>query len=293
MTDSNNNSAINELLTLMARVREPVYGCPWDQVQTYSSIAPSTLEEAYEVVDSIEQGDKLQLKEELGDLLFQVIFYSQLAKEEQAFTFDEIVTELTAKLIRRHPHVFPDGTLASRISPLMSNSVSNSVLNTERQAAEQAIKQEWEKTKQRERDAKGYTSVMDDVPVALASLVRATKLQKRAASVGFDWSTIESVYAKLTEEIGELKAATQSGDVSAIQDELGDVVFTVVNLARHLKVDAETACRQSSRKFEDRFRLVESQAQVEHVDLSSLNEEELDRRWQIVKVQLLAKGKKR
>ncbi|MFT6201252.1 MAG: ATP diphosphatase, partial [Candidatus Endobugula sp.] len=198
MTDSNNNSAINELLTLMARLREPVYGCPWDQVQTYSSIAPSTLEEAYEVVDAIEQGDKQQLKEELGDLLFQVIFYSQLAKEEQAFTFDEIVTELTAKLIRRHPHVFPDGTLASRIS----FSASNSALHAERQAAEQAIKQEWEKTKQRERDAKGYTSVMDDVPVALASLVRATKLQKRAASVGFDWSNIDSVYVKLTEEIG-------------------------------------------------------------------------------------------
>ncbi|MFT6103433.1 MAG: ATP diphosphatase [Granulosicoccus sp.] len=289
MTDSNNNSAINELLTLMARLREPVYGCPWDQVQTYSSIAPSTLEEAYEVVDAIEQGDKQQLKEELGDLLFQVIFYSQLAKEEQAFTFDEIVTELTAKLIRRHPHVFPDGTLASRIS----FSASNSALHAERQAAEQAIKQEWEKTKQRERDAKGYTSVMDDVPVALASLVRATKLQKRAASVGFDWSNIDSVYVKLTEEIGELKAATQSGDVSAIQDELGDVVFTVVNLARHLKVDAETACRQSSRKFEDRFRLVESQAQVEPVNLSSLNEEELDRRWQIAKAQMLVKGKKR
>jgi len=273
----------------MARLREPVYGCPWDQVQTYSSIASSTLEEAYEVVDAIEQGDKQQLKEELGDLLFQVIFYSQLAKEDQAFTFDEIVTELTAKLIRRHPHVFPDGTLASRISP----SASNSALHAERQAAEQTIKQEWEKTKQRERDAKGYTSVMDDVPVALASLVRATKLQKRAASVGFDWSNIESVYAKLAEEIDELNAATQSGDTSAIQDELGDVIFSVVNLARHLKVDAEAACRQSSRKFEDRFRLVESQAQGEHVDLSSLNEEELDRRWQIAKTQLLAKGKKR
>jgi ATP diphosphatase len=285
MTNSNNNSVINELLTVMARLREPVYGCPWDQVQTYSSIAPSTLEEAYEVVDAIEQGDKQQLKEELGDLLFQIIFYSQLGKEEQAFTFDDIVTELTAKLIRRHPHVFPDGTLMSRIPPSFSSA--------ERELVEEAIKAEWEKTKQRERDAKGYTSVVDDVPVALASLVRATKLQKRAASVGFDWSTIESVYDKLSEEIDELKAATQSGDASAIQDELGDVAFTVVNLARHLKVDAETACRQASRKFENRFRLVEAQAQAERVDLSSLNEEELDRRWQRAKAQLLAKGKKR
>jgi len=289
MTDSSNHSALNELLTLMARLREPIYGCPWDQVQTYQSIASSTLEEAYEVVDAIEQGDKLQLKEELGDLLFQVVFYSQLAKEEQAFTFDEIVTDLSAKLIRRHPHVFPDGTLASRVSA----SDSRSVLPAEHQAAERTIKQEWEKTKQRERDAKGYTSVLDDVPLALASVVRATKLQKRAASVGFDWSTIESVYDELMEEVNELKVATQSGDTAAIQDELGDVIFTVVNLARHLKVDAETACRQSSRKFEDRFRLVESQAQAECIDLALLDEVELDRRWQMAKVQLLAKGNKR
>ncbi|MFT7388055.1 MAG: ATP diphosphatase [Candidatus Endobugula sp.] len=289
MTDSRNHSALNELLTLMARLREPIYGCPWDQVQTYQSIASSTLEEAYEVVDAIEQGDKLQLKEELGDLLFQVVFYSQLAKEEQAFTFDEIVTDLSAKLIRRHPHVFPDGTLASRVPSLDSRSV----LPAEHQAAERAIKQEWEKTKQRERDAKGYTSVLDDVPLALASVVRATKLQKRAASVGFDWSTIESVYDKLMEEVNELKVATQSGDTAAIQDELGDVMFTVVNLARHLKVDAETACRQSSRKFEDRFRLVESQAQAECIDLALLDEVELDRRWQMAKVQLLAKGNKK
>lgn len=277
------HTSLERLLTLMARLREPVYGCPWDQVQTYRSIAPSTLEEAYEVVDAIEQDDRQQLKEELGDLLFQVVFYSELAKEEHAFTFDDIVVSLTDKLIRRHPHVFPEGTLESRISP--------SVSRHERDAMEATIKQTWEKTKQRERDAKGYSSVMDDVPVALASLVRAAKLQKRAASLGFDWSDGEAVHRKLAEEIDELIVATQAQDHDAIEDELGDVLFTVVNLARHLKVDAETACRRASGKFETRFRWVEKQAGLDGVDLATLDEPELDRRWQAAKLALKEKNR--
>lgn len=279
MNPTNENTALERLLILMARLREPVYGCPWDQVQTYASIAPSTLEEAYEVVDAIEQGDKQQLKEELGDLLFQVIFYSELAKEEQSFTFTDIVVSLTDKLIRRHPHVFPDGTLESRIS--------ESVSAAERHAMEGAIKQSWEKTKQSERDVKGYRSVVDDVPLALASLVRATKLQKRAASVGFDWSDSQAVHDKLAEEITELIEATKTGDKDAIEDELGDVLFTVVNLARHLKVDSETACRRASQKFETRFRWVEAQAKREGVNLSDLDEAALDQRWQAAKATLL------
>jgi ATP diphosphatase len=281
-------TAINDLLTVMMRLREPEYGCPWDQVQTYHSIAPSTLEEAYEVVDAIEQGDSQQLKEELGDLLFQVVFYSELGKEEEAFTFEQIVIDLTAKLIRRHPHVFPEGTLESRISP--------SVTPEDRRAMEREIKQAWEATKQQERDAKGCRSVMDDVPIAFPSLLRAQKLQKRAANVGFDWSDIDGVFQKLSEEMGELKeelnkerkAAEPINNLAAIEDELGDVMFTLVNLARHLKIDAETACRKSSQKFEARFRIMESQALFDNVELSSLEEQALDARWEIAKRQLMS-----
>jgi len=280
-------TAINDLLTVMTRLREPDYGCPWDQVQTYRSIAPSTLEEAYEVVDAIEQGDSQQLKEELGDLLFQVIFYSELGKEEQAFTFEQIVTDLTAKLIRRHPHVFPGGTLNSRISP--------SVTVDDRRVMEREIKQAWEATKQKEREEKGCHSVMDDVPIAFPSLLRAQKLQKRAANVGFDWSDIDGVFQKLSEEMAELKeelnkerkAAEQASNLAAIEDELGDVMFTLVNLARHLKIDAETACRKSSQKFESRFRVMESQALSDRVELSSLEEQVLDARWEMAKRQLM------
>jgi ATP diphosphatase len=277
-------TAINDLLTVMTRLRELEYGCPWDQVQTYRSIAPSTLEEAYEVVDAIEQGDSQQLKEELGDLLFQVIFYSELGKEEQAFTFEQIVTDLTAKLIRRHPHVFPEGTLESRISP--------SVTSEDRRVMELGIKQAWEATKQQERNAKGCSSVMDDVPIAFPSLLRAQKLQKRAANVGFDWPEINGVYQKLSEEMAELhqelNKARLSNNVAAIEDELGDVMFTLVNLARHLKIDAETACRKSSQKFESRFRIMESQALSDGVELSSLEEQALDTRWENAKRQLMA-----
>lgn len=270
---------INDLLTVMSRLREPVYGCPWDQVQTYKTIAPSTLEEAYEVVDAIEQNDTQQIKEELGDLLFQVIFYSELGKEENAFTFQKVVADLTAKLIRRHPHVFPDNSLDSRISPAVSQE--------ERRDMEAKIKQSWEENKQRERQSKGHTSVMDDVPLAFPSLVRASKLQKRAASVGFDWSDSDGVFAKLAEELDELSDAIKAQNTLAVEDELGDVLFTVVNLARHLKVDAETACRKASQKFEARFRVMEAEALTEGVSLSSLDESLLDARWEQAKQYLL------
>lgn len=273
-------TAINDLLTVIARLREPDYGCPWDQVQTYNSIAPSTLEEAYEVVDAIEQGDSQQLKEELGDLLFQVIFYSELGKEEQVFTFEQIVSDLTSKLIRRHPHVFPKGTLESRIFP--------SVTPEGRRAMEREIKQAWELTKQQERDAKGCHSVMDDVPIAFPSLLRAQKLQKRAATVGFDWRDTDGVYQKLNEEMAELAEARESNDLAAVEDELGDVMFTLVNLARHLKVDAETACRKSSQKFEARFRVMEAQALSDNVELSLLEERALDARWEMAKRKLMS-----
>ena len=270
--------SLDDLLNLMTRLREPVYGCPWDQVQTYQTIAPSTLEEAYEVVDAIEQGDIQQLREELGDLLFQVIFYSELGREDSAFTFSDIVSDLTAKLIRRHPHVFPEGTLDSRISA--------DITDTERQALEADIKASWESLKKQERQKKGHTSILDDVPIAFPSLVRAAKLQKRASSVGFDWQDIHGVYTRLDEEIDELKEAQQSGNKAAIEDELGDVLFSLVNLSRHLKVDPETALRKSSHKFEQRFRMMEDQACQEEIDFADLGQEALDARWDKAKQQL-------
>ncbi len=267
--------SINDLLTLMARLREPVYGCPWDQAQTAKTIAPSTLEEAYEVVDAIEQGDAQQLKEELGDLLFQVIFYSQLATENDEYQFADIVDSLTAKLIRRHPHVFPDGTLDSRIPADFSE--------TERAKAEATVKASWEAIKQKERTTKGHQSALDDVPLGFPAIMRSAKLQKRASSVGFDWSHIDGVVDKLFEECHELKDACALKDKAAIEDELGDLFFTLVNFSRHLKVDSETAIRRANQKFEQRFRLVEEQAQEEGVDLRSLDEMALDERWQRAK----------
>lgn len=264
---------LESLLYLMSRLREPVYGCPWDLAQNYQSIAPSTLEEAYEVVDAIEQGDIRQLREELGDLLFQVVFYSQLGKEEQAFEFNDIVQDITSKLVRRHPHVFPDGTLESRIDP--DNPPDTHHSNTK-------IKSSWEKIKQQERESKGHHSIMDDVPVALPATVRAAKLQKRASSVGFDWKDSAGVYEKLQEEIAELQQAQNTQSRAEIEDELGDVLFTVVNLARHLKIDPETALRKSNSKFEQRFRTMEQQS----ADFSGQTEQELDQRWQQAKMLL-------
>ncbi len=267
--------SIEDLLTLMERLREPVYGCPWDQVQTYQTIAPSTLEEAYEVVDAIEKEDYQQLKEELGDFLFQVIFYSQLGREEKKFTFNEIVSDVVHKLIRRHPHVFPQGTLDSRITP--------DVAPEERAASDASIKVSWEAIKKRERVSKGYDSILDDIPLNFPALVRAIKLQKRAALSGFDWQHINGVYDKIQEEIDELKQAQEAADKQAIEEELGDLLFTVVNLSRHVNVDAETALRRASHKFEQLFRSVESHAAAEKVDLASLDESELDVLWQMAK----------
>lgn len=273
------NYTIDDLKTLMARLREPTYGCPWDQVQTYKTIAPSTLEEAYEVVDAIEQGSAQQLKEELGDLLFQVIFYSQLGSEENAFNFDEIVASLTAKLIRRHPHVFPEGTLESRIDPALVGTDDREVM----------IKASWEMIKQEERQQKGQMSLLDDVPLAFPALPRTAKLQKRAARIGFDWPDSTGVYEKITEEINELKAAEQKNDVDNIEEELGDLLFTVVNLSRHLKIDPESALRRANQKFETRFKTIENLASAEGVVLNSgekVSSEKLEQWWLKAKSEL-------
>lgn len=237
---------VSDLLTLMTRLRDPVDGCPWDIEQSYRTIAPSTIEEAYEVVDAIERENYDHLREELGDLLFQVIFYSQLAAEEQRFNFNDIVSELVTKLVRRHPHVFPDNTLESRVG------ASNRDSDTE-------IKARWEALKAEERAAKGQQGVLDDVPVNLPALTRAAKLQKRAANVGFDWPDIGGVLDKVEEEIGELRQAIQQNDKAAITDEMGDLLFALVNGCRHLKVEPEGALRGTNSKFERRFQYIEQQ----------------------------------
>ena len=260
---------IEDLKRLMERLRDPAYGCPWDLKQTYQSIAPFTLEECLELIDALEQSDYEHVEEELGDLLFQVIFYAQLGKEEGRFDFDSVVSGITAKLLRRHPHVFKDGELEGVIEDRTSMA---------------AIKANWEKTKAEERADRSQTSVMDDVPATLGALSRAQKLQKRAATVGFDFSSVSEVAACLLGEYRELEQAMVSGDQNEIENELGDVLFTVVNIARHLKVDSEAALRKANRRFEARIRSAERDVADEGTSLMEESAERLDERWQKAKL---------
>lgn len=235
-------SALAQLLEIMARLRDPQGGCPWDLEQSFASIAPYTLEEAYEVADAIERNDMAALKEELGDLLLQVVFHAQMAGEAGLFTFEDVAEAINAKMIARHPHVF---AVAGHQSPVVST-------------AEDQLKN-WEKLKDQEKQSKGQTSALDDLPLALPALTRAQKLAARAARTGFDWPEIGPVYDKLQEELAELRAAQTPEEK---EEELGDLLFVAVNLARHLKVDAETALRRASQKFERRFRYVEERKAI-------------------------------
>lgn len=264
---------INDLIYLMQRLRDPQDGCPWDLEQSYQTIVPSTIEEAYEVADAIEQGDIASLREELGDLLFQTVFYSQLAAEEGRFTLPEVVSDLVEKLVRRHPHVFPDGTLQSRKGDNLESSG--------------AVLQQWEDIKSDERDEKGHTSILDDVPRGFPALLRAQKLQKRAARAGFDWNEAAEVFDKLEEEIGEIKQAVLAGSRDQTEEELGDLLFTCVNLVRKMGYDSESALRRSNRKFEQRFRLMETEAGTAR--LKTMTSAELEELWEQAK-KLLASG---
>lgn len=260
---------LEDLLHLMARLRDPQFGCPWDLQQNYASIVPHTLEEAYEVADTIERGDFDHLQGELGDLLFQVVYYSQLAREEGRFEFDGVVDGITRKLIRRHPHVFPTGDL---YAPLETPRLS-----------EEQVKQRWEQIKAEERAEKAgapeQLSLLDDVPTALPALSRSAKLQKRAAQVGFDWPDALPVLDKVREELDEVLEAMADNDAEGIADEVGDLLFSVVNLARHLKVDPETALRAANTKFERRFRFIEQALRETHRPIENCGLEELDALW--------------
>ncbi len=260
---------LDDLLHLMARLRDPQYGCPWDLKQSYASLVPHTIEEAYEVADAIERGDFEHLPGELGDLLFQVVYYSQLAKEDGRFEFDVVVDGITRKLIRRHPHVFSDGDLYG----------APDVARLE----ETAVKQRWEELKAEERAEKAAApeqlSLLDDVPVALPALSRAVKLQKRAGRVGFDWPQALPVVDKVREELDEVLEAMSEDDPQAMAEEIGDLLFVVVNLARHLKVDPETALRSANGKFERRFRFIEQVLREQGRQVESCSLEELDAIW--------------
>ena len=266
---------VDDLRYLMQRLRDPESGCPWDLKQSFSSIAKHTLEEVYEVIDAIERDDLHHLGEALGDLLFQIIFYAELGAEQQIFDFDSIVHGLVTKLIRRHPHVFPEGTLESVIEP--GSRVDS--------ATEQArIKAVWEEIKAEERAAKGESKTLDDIPLAIPALSRAQKIQKRAATKGFDWQHLDQVVEVVREELVELEAEVEINDSTAIEDELGDLLFSCVNLARHLAVDPERALRRANDKFQRRFQGMEELAEQAGNDFSQLSTDEMERLWVEVKL---------
>lgn len=242
--------SLEDLLNLMARLRDPETGCPWDLKQTRQSLIPHTLEEVYEVVECIEEGDFEHLKEELGDLLLQIIFYAQLAQEEKRYNFADVVDVLTNKLVTRHPHIFPDGKLYGQ----------GAVAGDQPQDAAQ-VSQLWEKVKAAERALKGEQaaeSLLDGVPLNLPAMTRAVKLQKRAAKVGFDWDDPLLVLDKMEEELAEIREALAGGKQEEVAAEVGDFIFVAVNLARHLKVDPESAVRATNRKFTQRFNSIEA-----------------------------------
>ncbi len=259
---------IEHLLGIMVRLRDPDGGCPWDVEQTFATIAPYTIEEAYEVADAIERGDFDELKSELGDLLFQVVFHARMAEEAGLFAFDDVAAAMSDKLIRRHPHVFGE---------------------EDAQASGPAQKLRWEDIKAVERAARAQQKgaqpgVLDDVPVGLPALARAAKLTRRAARVGFDWPSTDQVFDKLHEEVSELRAEIASGDLDKAREEMGDLLFVVANLARKLGVEPEDALRGTNAKFIRRFGFVEAELAKDDRTPEQSDLAEMDRLWDAAKV---------
>ncbi|NLW05693.1 MAG: nucleoside triphosphate pyrophosphohydrolase [Pseudomonadaceae bacterium] len=276
--------SLQDLLNLMARLRDPKTGCPWDLKQTRQSLVPHTLEEVYEVVECIEEGDVEHLKEELGDLLLQIIFYAQLAQEEARYNFADIVDLLTNKLVTRHPHIFPDGQL-----------YGSNVVAAEQAQTPEEVSQLWQKVKAAERKLKGEQpdeSLLAGVPLNLPAMTRAVKLQKRASKVGFDWSDPLLVLDKMEEELAEIREALAGGKQEEVAAEIGDFIFASVNLARHLNVDPESAVRSTNRKFEKRFKTIEALCLTQGTPLTLANQadpkqridlQQLDAYWEEAK----------
>lgn len=256
---------IDRLLGIMRRLRDPQTGCPWDKEQTFSSIAPYTLEETYEVLDAIAREDFDDLRGELGDLLFQVVFYAQMAEEQDRFDFNDICGAISDKLERRHPHVFGDITASDSAEVLTR----------------------WEKIKTGERAEKAQYSALDDIPLTLPALMRAHKIQKRVAAVGFDWDSLGPVLGKVHEEIDEVMHEAQQAvvDPEKLEEEIGDLLFATVNLSRHLGSKAETALQKANLKFERRFRQVEQIIARQGLAMTGATLEQMENAWQQVKRQ--------
>ncbi|TGP26756.1 MULTISPECIES: nucleoside triphosphate pyrophosphohydrolase [unclassified Mesorhizobium] len=265
---------ISRLIEIMAALRAPKTGCPWDIEQNFSTIAPYTIEEAYEVADAIARGDLDDLREELGDLLLQVVYHAQMAEEAGEFAFGDVVEAITSKMIRRHPHVFGDEKARSAG---MAKGMWEKI-----KAAEKADKRNARIARglDPEDHGKGY---LDSVPVALPALTRALKLQEKAARVGFDWSEAAPILDKIEEEIGELREALAGGDAAPIKDEFGDMLFAVVNLGRHLKLDAEAALSGTNEKFRSRFHYVERALEAKDSSLEEATLDEMEVLWQQAK----------
>ncbi|MDX8455793.1 nucleoside triphosphate pyrophosphohydrolase [Mesorhizobium sp. VK9D] len=265
---------ISRLIEIMAALRAPKTGCPWDIEQNFATIAPYTIEEAYEVADAIARGDFDDLREELGDLLLQVVYHAQMAEEIGEFAFGDVVEAITTKMIRRHPHVFGDEKARSAG---MAKGMWEKI-----KAAEKAEKRDARIARglDPEDHGKGY---LDSVPVALPALTRALKLQEKAARVGFDWSEAAPILDKIEEEIGELREALATGDAAPIQDEFGDMLFAVVNLGRHLKLDSEAALSGTNEKFRSRFHYVEQALEASGRSLEKATLDEMEALWQQAK----------
>ncbi|MGC3873028.1 nucleoside triphosphate pyrophosphohydrolase [Halomonas sp. GXIMD04776] len=261
--------SLDDLLALMAVLRDPEQGCPWDVKQDWHSIVPHTLEEAYEVADVIERRAFDELPSELGDLLFQVVYYSQFAHEEGRFDFQDVIDALMSKMLKRHPHVFPEGTLASRRRNASAAEIEN-------------IDRRWEQLKAEERDDRHDQeagAVLADIPRGLPALTRAAKLTKRASRVGFDWPDTRDVIAKIREELDEVEEALDAADDDHVREEIGDLLFAVVNLARQRKIDPEQALRATNGKFERRFGYVEQALAQSGRTLEEADLAEMDRHW--------------
>src|SRR5262245_44124179 len=264
MTDTSSKSAsdIQELLAIMRRLRDPDGGCPWDLEQDFSTIAPYTIEEAYEVASAIEAKDYAALKDELGDLLLQVVFHAEMAAEAKLFGFEDVVRAICDKMIRRHPHVFAAGGAKTP----------------------SAVTEAWDEIKRRERAGKaGAKSLLDDVPRALPALMRAIKLQNRAAQVGFDWPSAVTVTDKIAEETKELAEASASGKSGKVAEEFGDLLFAMANIARHLKLDPEDALRAANGKFVRRFKAIESALATQGRKPEDASLDEMEALWQQAK----------
>jgi len=265
---------IEDLLYLMQRLRDPEKGCPWDVKQTFTSIIPATLEEIYEVVDALEQNDMANLREELGDVLLHLVFYSQMASEQKFFTFADVAHGIVEKLVRRHPHVFPSGDLYEDDA-------------SQRNIDEKTLFTQWDRIKQEEKQqsaaSEASPGTLSGIPRAMPAMQRSYKIQKKLAGVGFDWKSAEELLPVIDGELQELREGLQRNDTANIEEEIGDVLFAVINLARHAKVDPETALRHANQKVEQRFAYIEARLREQGKTPSDATLDEMEALWQVAK----------